>query len=37
LRIPKVSSNRVTLEILDSVPGSRDTVAISAVELATTS
>jgi hypothetical protein len=37
LRIPKVTSNRVTLEILDSVPGSRDTVAISAVELATTS
>jgi hypothetical protein len=36
LRIPEVTSNRVTLEILDSVPGSRDTVAISAVELATT-
>jgi hypothetical protein len=37
LRIPKVTSNRVTVEILDSVPGSRDAVAISAVELATTS
>ncbi|MEP6526757.1 MAG: hypothetical protein ABJA86_06295 [Nocardioidaceae bacterium] len=37
LRIPKVTSDRVTLEILDSVPGSRDTVAISAVELATAS
>jgi hypothetical protein len=37
LRIPQVTSDRVTLEILDSVPGSRDTVAISAVQLATSS
>jgi hypothetical protein len=37
LRIPRVTSKRVTLEILDSVPGSRDTVAISAVDLATAS
>jgi hypothetical protein len=37
LRIPRVRSNLVTLEILDSVPGARDTVAISSVQLATTS
>jgi hypothetical protein len=35
LRIPPVTSNRVTLEILDSVPGQRNTVAISSVQLAT--
>ena len=34
LRIPPVKSNLVTLEILDSVPGSRDTVAISSVVIA---
>jgi hypothetical protein len=37
LRVPQVRSNRVTLSILDSVPGPRNTVAISSVELATTS
>jgi hypothetical protein len=35
LRIPQVRTNQVTLKILDSVPGARDTVAISTVALST--